>query len=88
MKPEHLRFLICPKTERPLQIKFASIVENSRIKEGVLVEQVSGHEYKIVNFIPRFVPQENYARNFGVEWNMWAPVRSCLNLADLKMLMG
>lgn len=29
----------------------------------------SGHTYLIANGIPRFVPTENYARDFGMQWN-------------------
>jgi SAM-dependent methyltransferase len=70
MKPDHLKFLVCPKTKQPLEIKFSSVVENSRIREGMLIEPIARHEYPIINFIPRFVTQENYAQNFGVEWNI------------------
>lgn len=34
------------------------------------MEPLSGNCYAITNFIPRFVPQENYARSFGVEWTV------------------
>jgi len=70
MNPNHLKYLVCPKTKQPLEIKFSSVVENKRIKEGMLIEPTSRHEYPIVNFIPRFVAQDNYAKNFGIEWNI------------------
>jgi SAM-dependent methyltransferase len=38
--------------------------------QGELLEPVSGSRYPIVNFIPRFAPSENYAENFGLEWNI------------------
>ncbi len=67
---DHLSLLVCPETRRPLQIKDSSVVENARIKEGGLIEPSSGNEYPIVNFIPRFVSQENYAESFGLEWTI------------------
>ncbi len=42
---------------------------NGRIKEGLLVEPGSGNQYFIVDYIPRFVPSENYAKSFGFQWN-------------------
>lgn len=70
MNPDHLKYLVCPKTKQPLEIKFSTVVENKRIKEGMLIEPAAGHEYPIVNYIPRFVSQDNYAKNFGIEWNI------------------
>ena len=70
MKLDYLKYLVCPQTRRQLQLLEPCIAENGRIKEGELLEPVSGNKYPIVNFIPRFVPQENYASNFGLEWNI------------------
>jgi SAM-dependent methyltransferase len=41
-----------------------------RVKEGVLIEPQSGASYVIRDFIPRFVGNDNYAENFGVEWTI------------------
>ena len=70
MRVDHLRLLVCPQTGQPLKMGPSCVVEDGRIKEGILVEQSSGNEYPIVNYIPRFVPQDNYARSFGVEWTI------------------
>jgi len=70
MKPEHLKYLVCPRTGRPLQLDESCVLENGRVKQGTLSEPVSGCKYPIADFIPRFVPQENYASNFGLEWNI------------------
>ncbi|QQS35531.1 MAG: class I SAM-dependent methyltransferase [Ignavibacteriales bacterium] len=69
MNQEHLKFLRCPKTNKKLIIEEPQI-ENDRIKSGILVEPISGNRYPVVNFIPRFVPSDNYANNFGFEWNL------------------
>ncbi len=70
MKLDHLRYLVCPRTGRPLQLDESCVPENGRARQGKLLEPVSGRSYPIVNFIPRFVQQENYASNFGLEWNI------------------
>jgi SAM-dependent methyltransferase len=71
MRLAHLPVLRCPATLRPLECKVEA-TENDRVKTGELIEPVDGRRYPIVNFIPRFVPAENYASNFGLEWNTHA----------------
>jgi SAM-dependent methyltransferase len=39
------------------------------IHSGWLVSESGQHRYPIRNFIPRFVPESNYADNFGMQWN-------------------
>jgi 2-polyprenyl-3-methyl-5-hydroxy-6-metoxy-1,4-benzoquinol methylase len=41
-----------------------------KIKEGVIMCQSCQKEYKIVNYMPRFVSDEQYCENFGIEWNL------------------
>jgi SAM-dependent methyltransferase len=69
MNPKYLSLLRCPRTNAALELR-NEIITNGRIQEGMLVETVSGNQYPIVNFIPRFVPLENYASGFGFQWNM------------------
>jgi SAM-dependent methyltransferase len=69
VRKEHLPILICPKTKRPFEL----IIHESfadRVKKGVLIEPVSGNEYPVIDFIPRFVGKENYANSFGFQWNL------------------
>jgi SAM-dependent methyltransferase len=70
MKKDHLPLLVCPKTKRPLELKVVKTGSDDRVEEGVLIEPISGNEYPIVNYIPRFVPRENYANSFGFQWNL------------------
>lgn len=70
MRLEHLKYLRCPKTGAELMLA-DEVVENGRVKEGRLVAP-SGESYPIVNFIPRFVAADNYAANFGFEWQVHA----------------
>ena len=71
MRLAHLALLRCPDTLRPLECN-VEVTENDRVKKGELIEPQSGKRYPIIDFIPRFVPQANYASNFGVEWNTHA----------------
>jgi SAM-dependent methyltransferase len=68
MRPEHLIHLRCPKTKKPLKVEIHQL-KDEEIKEGVLIEPESGNKYPILNFVPRFVPPDNYSNNFGLEWN-------------------
>jgi SAM-dependent methyltransferase len=70
MKEEHIRYLVCPDTRRPLRLATAEAVVDGRIRTGVLVEPVSGTTYPIRDFIARFVPEDNYANSFGLEWTI------------------
>jgi len=61
LKPEFLHRLRCPQTGQRLW------TEN-----GMLVNEGGGHRYPIKNQIPCFVPEMNYADNFGMQWNIFA----------------
>jgi SAM-dependent methyltransferase len=41
----------------------------SEIERGRLVCRDCDREYPIVRFVPRFVPERNYAESFGLQWN-------------------
>jgi SAM-dependent methyltransferase len=45
---------------------------NDRIIEGKLICRSCGATYAIVGGVPRFVPRENYASGFGLEWTRHA----------------
>ena len=68
MHLEHLKYMRCPKTGTELTLA-DQVMENNRVKEGRLVT-ASGESYPIVKFIPRFVGEDNYAANFGFEWQV------------------
>ena len=70
MKETFLSLLVCPKYKRPLVIDHVSQREGDRIRTGELLEPVSGSRYPIREFIPYFADTDNYARSFGVEWNI------------------
>jgi SAM-dependent methyltransferase len=63
-----LKLLICPNTGSSLYLENETY-ENGLIKSGVLYSENREFSYNILNFIPRFVSQDNYANNFGWQWN-------------------
>lgn len=70
MKNELIELLRCPKSGQRLAVE-SSCSNASEIVEGWLVSQDGQHRYKVVNGVPRFVPQSNYANNFGMQWNQF-----------------
>lgn len=68
MKTELLELLRCPKTGQRLNLEGGN--NNAQeIEAGWLVSEDGQHRYPIRNGIPRFVPESNYADNFGMQWN-------------------
>jgi SAM-dependent methyltransferase len=70
MRPEHLQLLISPATKKPLKLVPGSEMVGTRVKQGQLTDEDGEILYPIVDFIPRFVPADNYAKGFGYQWNM------------------
>ena len=68
MKQELLDLLRCPVSGQRLVIQHAT-KEGVEILEGMLVSEDGMRSYPITRGIPRFVPQSNYADNFGMQWN-------------------
>jgi SAM-dependent methyltransferase len=66
MKHDFVRYLVCPKTGDPLELK---IQHESRgeIEEGTLVSSTIGQIYPIKNYIPRFVDADEYVGSFSDE---------------------
>lgn len=67
MKTELLEILRCPATGGPLSLEDAR-ESDGEVESGVLVGP-EGARYPVRGFIPRFVPPENYAAGFGLQWN-------------------
>lgn len=74
MRPELLSLLRCPQSGQPLSLEPHSAVQaaNGEITGGWLVSQDGRYRYAIRDAIPRFVPESNYADNFGMQWNHFA----------------
>jgi ubiquinone/menaquinone biosynthesis C-methylase UbiE/uncharacterized protein YbaR (Trm112 family) len=69
MKLELLNLLSCPLTRQNFKIQDEVYDQNGEIETGWLVSEFTTTRYPIRNFIPRFVPEANYADSFGMQWN-------------------
>lgn len=73
MKHELIQHLRCPQTGKRLDWEGATGAANdSELLEGWLVTEDGHNRYPVRNGIPRFVPESNYADNFGMQWNHFA----------------
>ena len=78
MKQLLIQHLRCPLSGQLLVLNTVDLVVETRgdptteILEGWLVSQDARYRYPIREGIPRFVPESNYADNFGMQWNHFA----------------
>lgn len=68
MKTELLELLRCPKSGQRLALENSESSADD-IKDGCLVSEDGQYRYPVRDGIPRFVPETNYADNFGMQWN-------------------
>ncbi len=71
MKEEHLKHLVCPMCKSILKLKVEKY-DNVHIESGSLQCSECQRNYEILRSIPRFVPLENYASGFGLQWTKHA----------------
>ncbi len=67
MNPSLVEILACPTCDAALSLE-AREMNGSRVRTGTLT-CASGHRFPIERHIPRFVAAEQYAANFGMQWN-------------------
>ncbi len=72
MNKQHLPLLACPKCHRTLSIVGGEPAGTEVVVEGTLKCDGCGKEYPVSGGVPRFVPRENYASGFGLEWTRHA----------------
>lgn len=70
MKTELLELLRCPITGQRLTLE-TDFNHPQEVEAGWLVSEDGLHRYPVHNGIPRFVPESNYADNFGMQWNQF-----------------
>ncbi|MGB6606117.1 MAG: methyltransferase domain-containing protein [Steroidobacteraceae bacterium] len=68
---EHLRLLACPACHGALQC-VRGTSSGGVLLEGALGCAACADEFPVIGGIPRFVPRENYASGFGLEWTRHA----------------
>lgn len=71
MKNELLELLRCPQTGQRLTLE-ATETSGDHCVSGWLVSEDRVHRYAVRDSVPRFVPQSNYADNFGMQWNKFS----------------
>lgn len=71
MRLEHLRLLACPVCHGALNLARGTPTDGVLL-EGTLGCPACGREFAVVGGIARFVPRENYASGFGLEWTAHA----------------
>jgi SAM-dependent methyltransferase len=70
LKIKLLELLRCPSSGQSLKLEDSN-VDLVEIDDGWLVSEDGRWRYPMVKGIPRFVPQSNYADNFGMQWNQF-----------------
>ena len=70
MRPAQLRLLACPACRSELALDEGGEVRDGKVETGRLRCTACAAAYPIVRFIPRFVPLENYASGFGLQWTI------------------
>ena len=71
---EHLKLLACPLCHAPLSCERMKGSESGDdvVCDGMLTCSACDKEYPVIGGVPRFVPRENYASGFGLEWTKHA----------------
>ena len=72
MKIGLLEKLRCPFSYLPLELNMNYSLLEDEIIEGQLTTSDGKFQYNIKGGIPRFVPDSNYADNFGMQWNYFS----------------
>ena len=71
MKIEFLNILRCPISGERLYLQ-NTVSSQTEVTDGVLSTRNGHYSYEITKGVPRFVSNENYAENFGFQWNLFA----------------
>jgi 2-polyprenyl-3-methyl-5-hydroxy-6-metoxy-1,4-benzoquinol methylase/uncharacterized protein YbaR (Trm112 family) len=72
MRETDLNHLACPHCSGDLIISSIESRDRSNLESAQLTCPPCQTTYPVVRGIPRFVPDENYASNFGLEWTVHA----------------
>ena len=66
-----LELLVCPACSRSLRLEEIADEKSEEIVEGRMECTGCAKNFPVVRSIPRFVTSENYATNFGFQWNRY-----------------
>src|SRR5450759_2799905 len=88
MHLEHLSLLACPVCRGVLSCSHFEQGTHSTLIGGTLACTSCRKEFPVVDGVPRFVPRENYASGFGLEWTKHARTQydsySGLNVSEQR----
>lgn len=68
MKASLVALLRCPRCGGAVSLDSQLVEEEAEIETGVLACTECASTYPVVRAVPRFVPTDNYARSFGLQW--------------------
>jgi SAM-dependent methyltransferase len=71
MHRDDLEFYRHPITHEPFTVQSVQREVQQAIIDGTLTTRSTDAAIPIINGIPRFVPESNYADNFGFQWNQY-----------------
>lgn len=72
MREQHLSLLACSRCAGALRVSAVQQRRGDRLMAATLGCAKCNASYAIVGGVPRFVPRENYASGFGLEWTRHA----------------
>jgi SAM-dependent methyltransferase len=72
MNKKHLEILVCPDCDGEFILETPVFNKRGGIESGKLKCVGCSHEFPIIRHIPRFVGPQNYADNFGFQWNFYS----------------
>lgn len=64
--------LACPDCQGDVILVSPANTQDKKINDGILRCNQCKAQFSIKDYIPRFVPPENYADSFGFQWNIHA----------------
>jgi predicted Zn finger-like uncharacterized protein len=64
----HLSLLACPDCRSDLRCTSEAVGADGQVIEGKLRCAGCSKVFPVIKGIPRFVPRDNYASGFGLEW--------------------
>jgi len=72
MKPRLLEILVCPECHGDLGLAEHGVYSHGELRNGNLLCTRCGRAFPVVNYVPRFVPEDAYVGSFSFEWKKFA----------------
>ncbi len=81
MNKNLINLIECKKCQCDFNLN-VKVEKNKKVKEGNLICPTCNKTYKITNFIPKFVEDEQYVESFGDEWTIFNNVKNKSKIFD------